>query len=144
MHHRDINQYHLNVNTFSGSDHLPGFLLASSPNGTCVLSSMSLIKAGCIIYFNEFFCDGSFVKDAASIALKEEINFSEVGIHGQGGGEGWGAPLGKNIFLVDSRSKKIGWGEALRDGGAAAPPKIFRPHPATPEVKMVKNGHSLG
>ena len=79
MHHRDINQYHLNVNTFSGSDHLPGFLLASSPNGTCVLSSMSLIKAGCIIYFNEFFCDGSFIKDAASLALKEEINFLEVG-----------------------------------------------------------------
>ena len=28
---------------------------------------------------------------------------------GKGGGEGWGAPLGKKIFLVDSRSKKIWW-----------------------------------
>ena len=32
----------------------PLFLLASSPNGTCVLSSMSLIKAGCIIYLTSF------------------------------------------------------------------------------------------
>ena len=63
---------------------------------------------------------------------------------GKGGGGVWGAPLGKKFFLVDSRSEKIGWGEPPRDGGAVAPPKIFRPHPATPEVKMVKNGHSPG